>query len=1196
MGNALMAVLFEQLGAELSIIKNGALQCDWNKTLHYCRTELISKGATYEPTSDDDLLYDVFLKVLQRGELPFTSYFTEQKIVAQFGKCFSIHEDNRTKQGSITYTHDGTLSARYKSFADVLSPWTGKYEEVAFDAEHPENEREFFQLLLEHFGPRIAHCITPQADISMLVPTNQAASFTAQRIDFLLSFPNGYRLLIEPGDHDTPAQISRDLQRDAEFQKLNIETLRPRNSDIRKPALYAEIEKRLLQHDVTRFLEATVDTETDMQHAMNYLFLLPTLVVRMERLLAHFLLRQGMIHCTELQIGIIEQDLECAELAVASFVDRLSRLARLYGIRLSIPRMQLYVKRNGATQHHNLERLEMPAEILSSLDGIPLDILLDVGVKCNTLTAPVSRGAPHLGSVRRAFPHNQPVRFGYRARVRSIVVGDDTETVLESFAQDFFRKYTLRPGQAPILRNVLSQRTTIGLLPTSAGKSLCYQLATLLTPGTTIVVDPIVALMQDQVQGLVEQYGISRVLAWHAGARLHDQNVGALLCENLMVFISPERLQRPEFRAAMRALNAADIFINYAVIDEAHCVSMWGHDFRPSYLTLERNFRDYCMFQGRSPVIVALTGTASQLVLIDLKRELNIEDMSAVVRPKTFDRPELQFNLAKCPSNDKQMVLARVMAGITRRLNVQDLTTEAHGIVFAYTRDELWKLFGKYVGDAGEHVLTVLNGIKDGDLRYGIYTGSAPPASGLSREQWEEYKGKTLAAFKRGSINLLFGNTAVSVGIDNERLNYIINYKMPQSMEAYYQQCGRAGRAGQKSECYLVFSDDMAAVTQQWLNHEIPVMPVRWDDMGTIAFFHESSFPGEKEDVEGALLVFEKLFGAVHSQGLVQVPEYLNPAMIRTKAERTERYISYWLILGVLVDYEVTGTDRNTIFRVRRHQIVEQFLKDRNESALSAHIIDSLHRYLSRYRPTLRAEVERGLAARTETSLSAKSVSYLIDFIYRQIEYQRREAIRTMVSYCNEVDTAPERLRARVRAYFDTSEKFSEGLMRMANAALDFTAVAMLLDRVEGFDDAEHLYWETRRLLDERFRPDWAAINLFAITYRERAKFSETFIRLLDVMIAGLTNESPIQNGSASRFLGGFLTYLCRIDTIFGEPLSGPLLGLCMSYFYKHYKLSYVGLIDTMNVAESVREQMRLHVANLQLKEITDAKYSRIIG
>lgn len=1191
-----MAVLLEQIGAELSFIKAAGLHCEWNQTLHFCRTELISTQFGYEPTENHDFLYDVFLKGLLRGKRPFASHFAEQLIITRYGENVGLREDNRTGKGSITYSHNEILPECYAAFSDVVDSWSGDLAELDLDPEHPENERDLFGRLINRFGARIAHYISPQAEIASLLPLQEANAFLSQRVDFLLSFPNGKSLIIEPGDHDTANQITLDRLRDNAFRRHGIETIRLRNKDIRSHEFYEEIAQHLDDLGVLKYLDVVQQQDPTYHQAVEHLFLLPSLVVRMERLLGYFLLRQGLLHRPELRIGIIERDLMCAEIGMASFLDRLIRLARLYGIELEHPLIHLYVQRDEAAGYESaLDGFEIPVEIHQTLDGISLDLLLDLGIKCNALTRPVSKGAPHVGSVRQTFPHNRSVRFGYRAKTRSISVADSTtDKVLESFVQDFFRKYALRPGQGPILKKILSQKTTIGLLPTSAGKSLCYQLAALLTPGVTIVVDPIVALMQDQVQSLAEHYGISRVLAWHAGAGLHDQNVGALLSENLMVFIAPERLQRPTFRAAMNALNAADIFVNYAVIDEAHCVSMWGHDFRPSYLTLERNFRDYCTFQGRMPVIVALTGTASQLVLIDLKRELNIQDMDAIIRPDTFDRPELNFNLVKCSSDNKTETLGQVMSAIARRLNVQDLATEANGIIFGYTPHQLWKLFGQQVGEAQEYVRTVINGNAQ-QIRYGLYTGSSPSENRhalFSANEWSIYKERTLAAFKRGEISMLFGNAAVSVGIDNGRLNYVINYLLPQSMEGYYQQCGRAGRSGQRSECYLIFSDDTPQTTQQWLNREIDQMPNRWDDLGTVAFFHGTTFPGQAEDVHGALKVFRLLFGFADENDMVEVPEFLEPGMIPSIAERTERYISYWLILGVLVDYVVTGMAGNTVYRVRRHEAVERFLRERNESSLKAHIIDHLHRFLSRYRPTLRSDVEAKLNSRKEDGLSGKSIAYLVDFIYSQIEYQRREAIRTMVTYCNEKDTSPDQLRARVRAYFDSSEKFSEGLLEMADGTAVFTVVAALLDRVEAFDDAEHLYWETRRLLDERFRADWAAANLFAISYRERGAFSDTFMRLFDDMVADLKGDKS----TANEFLDGFMTYLCRLDKIFGEQVSGSLLADCMGRLYERQRLVYLGLIDQINVPADVRDLMRLQVVNLQVKEIINADYSRVTG
>jgi len=1190
-----MAAFLEQLGSELSIFKADLMQADWNKMLHFCRTEFVSHNTNYDPTEEDDLLHDVMLKSLQRGRRPFCSYFAEKWIVALYGAPFNITEISKEGRGSIGYSYDGQLREYYETFTDMVDPWSGHISEISFDPENPKNERELFRQLLNRFGAKLANCTEPQADIATILNERDAAAFTAQRADFLFSFPNGSRLLLEPGDHDDARQITLDRRRDSAFEKIGIKTLRPRNSEIEASQLYEDLQRHLDETGASQYL-ARSKTRTAKQMAANYLFLLPSLVTRIERLLLQFFLRQGLLHKPEIRIGVIERDLQCAELSLASFFDRLSRLSTLYGIDNDLPEVQLFVQRNPDYNFGGIEQLDVSAQECDTFAGLALDLILDVAIKCNRLTATDFNIETLVGSVRQTSSHNRPVRFGYRAQTRPIGWNSGTEEVLNSFVQDFFRKYALRPGQGPILKNVLSQKSTIGLLPTSAGKSLCYQLAALLTPGTTLVVDPIVALMKDQVQSLTDQYGIDRVLAWHAGAGLHDENIAALLAENLIVFLSPERLLRPRFRLSMRALNAADIYINYAVIDEAHCVSMWGHDFRPSYLTLEKNFRDYCTFQGKTPVLVALTGTASQLVLIDLKRELGIQDLEAIIRPDTFNRPELHFNLVACPSTGKSEMLKQVMVAIARRLNVQQLDTDAHGIVFAYTVKELWELFGQYVGDAGNHVRTILNGSADADCHYGIYTGSPPKDLGFNNREWGNYKDRTLSLFKRGAIQMLFGNTAVSVGIDNEQLNYVINYKMPQSLEAYYQQCGRAGRAGQRSECYLIFSDDAPLDTQRWLNRETAHMPKRWDDLGTVAYFHQNSFPGQELDCVGALLVFKKLFGKPDQTGLVEVPAYLDRNMNRSQAERTERYLSYWLILGVLVDYEVTGMDRNTIFHVRRHEVVDQFLRDSNESSLTTHIVDSLQRYLSRYRPTARTDVEKGLESREETTLSGRSVGYLVGFIYDQIEYQRREAIRTMVSFCNETDTSPERLRARIRAYFDTSEKFSEGLLTMAESTSDFTTVAELLDRVDGFDDVEHLYWETRRLLDERFRPDWAAANLFAITYRERALGSDTFLRLFDDMVAGLMGEPQLANEDAMRFLATFLSYLLRLDSIFGEPLSAPLLAHSLGRMYEKHGLKYIGLIEAIDVPDSHRQFISIYVANIQLKEITHANYSRSTG
>jgi hypothetical protein len=316
--------------------------------------------------------------------------------------------------------------------------------------------------------------------------------------------------------------------------------------------------------------------------------------------------------------------------------------------------------------------------------------------------------------------------------------------------------------------------------------------------------------------------------------------------------------------------------------------------------------------------------------------------------------------------------------------------------------------------------------------------------------------------------------------------------------------------------------------------------------------------------------------------------------MAMQDAERTERYLSYWLILGILSDYEVTGMERNTIYHIRRDDAVERFLKEKNETALSAHIVDHLHAYLSRYRPTVRADVEKELHFRTEETLREKSIGYLVSFIYDQIEYQRREAIRTMVSFCNETDVSPDKLRTRVKSYFDSSKKFSDGLLAMANDVPRFESVAILLDRVEGFDDVEHLYWETRRLLDERFRADWASANVFAIAYRTKSASTDGIYRMFNEITESLLNE--VGQDKCLQFLASFLSYLTILDKVFGEGLiSAPLIASCLGEIYKKRSFVTFSLIKSMNVTDDYRQFMTLFIANQQLKEITHAQYSRII-
>ena len=209
----IVAVLYERIAAELSLIRADRWTAPWTASLPFCRTEIVCPGG-YRPTEDDDLLHDVLIKGLLRGDRPFTSYSTEQAVVSAYGERFGIEPDQTKDRGTIRYNYRPHVRQLYTGFSDVVAEWHGSPVDIAFDPGHPENERAFFARLVSVFGPRFAHLVTPQVEIDLVLPREHAPPFSAQRLDFLVSLPNGRGLILEPGDHDTSAEIARDRQRD----------------------------------------------------------------------------------------------------------------------------------------------------------------------------------------------------------------------------------------------------------------------------------------------------------------------------------------------------------------------------------------------------------------------------------------------------------------------------------------------------------------------------------------------------------------------------------------------------------------------------------------------------------------------------------------------------------------------------------------------------------------------------------------------------------------------------------------------------------------------------------------------------------------------------------------------------------------------------------------------------------------------
>jgi ATP-dependent DNA helicase RecQ len=350
-----------------------------------------------------------------------------------------------------------------------------------------------------------------------------------------------------------------------------------------------------------------------------------------------------------------------------------------------------------------------------------------------------------------------------------------------------------RDGQPQIIKHVLMGNDTIGILPTGTGKSLCYQLSALLQPGVCVVIVPIISLMLDQQESM-ENRSIMHVNS--ISSSLSGSEKDKILRDFLhgkyqFIWISPERFQNKDFRKSLAGVSK---YLNFAlaVIDEVHCLSEWGHDFRVSYLSLIKLLREYC----KGAPILGLTATASQAVLEDLKAEFGV-DGSAVKALTDMDRPELNYHRIKVNRQpDKAEIIYSIIKDNDHKYTNSDGDShDSIGLVFCPT------VRGRNTGciPIEKELSSISEKDKDGlELRLTSYHGK------LTNKKRNEIQEN----FMNDDYDVLLCTKAFGMGIDQPHIKYTIHDSMPQSIESFYQEAGRAGRdrdKSVKSDCYILY-------------------------------------------------------------------------------------------------------------------------------------------------------------------------------------------------------------------------------------------------------------------------------------------------------------------------------------------------------------------------------------------------------
>lgn len=985
------------------------------------------------PSNSDPAVVQVvgtFRKLLQRGDSPPHDPLIERELLNRVGLADVLPSEDPGDAGFSIGAHDlpvveDEIIAAALSAAEGFRP----RDDLEFDS---DEERQFSDWMAEEYGSNVARWLYPQPPFSALLgdPSD------GRRADFLFAPPWSAPFVIEIDgkQHDSAASVddARDEElQDAGFQVARIQAHQVRDRDSAAlPALSIPVQRppvlnaQLLVHG-------------------------PAHITRLGLALAEALDR-GFLPLSDRWTIWVDDNLGVSEFALGALLELLASVDELWAG--YVAPSEVHVTTNKTS--FKLERVSQSTYRQSHSDArSEPDVVISLQHEHGPQDAFEKTDVPTI--VLR--PATLPVALAdRRAEGSSLAVAKDRlalEEPLKRVLEYVFAKTGFREGQFKAIAQTVSGKDCLVLLPTGAGKSLIYQMAGLLLPGRTLIIDPIVALMEDQVEGL-KNYGIDRAVAissYVTRQGLADQALELVRNgDGLFFFISPERLQTQSFRDSLQALTATTP-INVATVDEAHCISEWGHDFRPAYLNLGPLIRRLCRSTaGKTPPILALTGTASRAVLRDVLIELDLDrrDPDGVIKPESFDREELSFEVVEASPGETRARLIGAIKSIPGSLGLRS------GQFFDRSSRpaNLGVVFCPHVnGPFG--VIEVAGALRGAVTPHvDSYAGGAP--RGYDPDRWQHEKRETALAFRQGRVTLLCATKAFGMGVDIPNVRYTVHLGIPSSIEAFYQEAGRAGRDRRNSKCLLIFTELNARTNETLLSDSTEGDEARAiyegqgreedDDIRRQLFFFFNTFQGREVEINSV----RNLLLGLEWSGTARTIE----VAFTDEEELRERAILRLMQIGVVNDYLKEWGSKK--FRL---QLAEANVADLDEAFLG---------FVSRTQPG-RVEERRLAIERLPTELVERAerlAVMAVELLYDSVEKSRRRALREMRLLAASGATDRE-IRSRIEDYFREGDLAPQLEQLTESADVNVEEWSAVYDGLTVADEGE-LRGATARLLE----------------------------------------------------------------------------------------------------------------------------------